>query len=89
MQNPLEKPIELEPFVGLYTMFFRHPSLGNYLMSKNFRLNGSLKEARERAELYCNIIGGKLNYVQPLISNLQLEENYKLNGGLVKENATS
>ncbi len=61
-----------EPFVGLYTMFYRH--LTNHLQSKNFRHSGDLKSARARAETYCNLVGAKLNFVQPLISDLSKEE---------------
>jgi hypothetical protein len=76
---------EEEPFVGLYTMYFRNPAVGNSILTKNFRCSGSLREARERAETHCGIMGCKLNFVQPLIANLKIEEEFKLSGGIVKE----
>jgi hypothetical protein len=74
-----------EPLVGLYTMYYRNPAVGNHIISKNFRFNGSLKAARERAEQHCGIIGAKLNFVQPLITNLKLEEEFKLSGTFPKD----
>jgi hypothetical protein len=74
-----------EPLVGLYCMFYRQPENGNHLITKNFRFHGSLKEARERAELHCGIIGAKLNFVQPLIANLKLEEDFKLGSQVKKD----
>ncbi len=66
-----------EPFVGLYTMYFR-PNGTNMIVSKNFRHSGNLRSARDRAEQNCNVLGNKLNFVQPLISDLQKEEDFKL-----------
>ena len=78
------KPIEpTEPLINLYTMFYRQNT--NQLVSKNFRYPGGLKAARERAESHCNIIGAKLNFVQPLIANLSLEEKHYLGGSFTKE----
>lgn len=74
-----------EPLVGLYTMYYRQPENGNHLITKNFRLHGSLREARERAEIHCGIIGAKLNFVQPLIANLKLEEEFKLGVSVKKD----
>ena len=73
----------LEPLVGLYTMFYRKDT--NHLQSKNFRFNGNLKEARARAEQHANIMGMRLNFVQPLISDLSREEHFKTTGQFVKE----
>lgn len=79
-----------EPFVGLYTMVYR-PLGVNYLTTKNFRHSGNLRSARERAEKHLNIIGGKLNFVQPLISDLSIEEAHHLGhtreAGLTREAA--
>lgn len=74
---------ETESFVGIYTMFFRQHT--NHMQSKNFRCAGNLKQARERAEEHCNIIGAKLNFVQPLISDLWKEEQFHL--GATREGA--
>ena len=84
------EPIKLivdspEPLINLYTMFYRLNT--NHLVSKNFRYPGGLKAARERAETHCNIIGAKLNFVQPLISNLSVEEKHHLGGSFTKEDA--
>lgn len=72
-----------EPFISIYTMYYRHQT--NHLISKNFRLNGDLRAARDRAEQHCTTIGAKLNFVQPFISDLGKEEAFILNGGLSKE----
>ena len=73
-----------ETLVGLYTMYYRHPTTGNALLTKNFRLNGNLKDARARAEVHCGIMGGKLNFVQPMITDLKREEEYTL-GNFIKQ----
>jgi hypothetical protein len=78
--TPKDTPSKIEfqpsPFINLYTMFYR---LGtNHLQSKNFRHNGNLSSARERAEKHCNILGAKIMFVQPLISDLNKEEEYAL-----------
>jgi hypothetical protein len=67
---------QLQDFTSIYTMFFRKDS--NHLQSKNFRLAGDLKHARERAEKHCEVIKAKFNFVQPFISNLDREEDYFL-----------
>ena len=69
-----------ESLVGLYTMYYRAPQVSNTLISKNFRFNGNLHDAKERAEEYCSIMGLRLNFVQPLISDLKKEEEFKLRG---------
>ena len=66
-------------FVGLYTMFFRGQT--NSLQTKNFRFHGSLKEAHERAERHCKVFGTRLHWVQPLISDLDKEEQFHLSLG--------
>jgi hypothetical protein len=78
MAEPLTKPpIALpEPLVGLFTMFFRKDF--NTIQSKNFRHSGDLHSARARAEEHCTIIDAKLNFVQPLISDLKKEEDFVL-----------
>lgn len=77
MAGTPEKPIAQEDqLTNLYTMFYRH--LTNHLVSLNFRHPGGLDKARERAESHCNVMGYKLHFVQPLISNLSLEESYYL-----------
>ena len=73
-----------EPLVGLYTMYYRQSQVGNHILTKNFRFNGSLKEARARAEEHCTVINAKLNFVQPLISNLKAEEDFLLHGMVEK-----
>jgi hypothetical protein len=75
-------PAETELFCNVYTMFYRE---GNHLVSKNFRCPGGLKAARERAETHCNIMEKKLNFVQPLVSDLGREESYKLGFKIEKE----
>ncbi len=70
------KIIEHEHLVGLYTMFYIHGS--NHLQHKNFRFHGSLKEARERAQIHCDIMNFRLKHVQPLICDLKKEEGFFL-----------
>jgi hypothetical protein len=65
-----------EPLVGLYTLFFRYNT--NFLQNKNFRFNGTLRQATERARRHCEIMGYKFHFVQPLISDFDREEKYKL-----------
>lgn len=67
-----------EPFVGLYLMHFRHPQMGNHVLTKNFRFNGSLREARERAEKHCQVLGLKMMFVEPLICDLKKDEDQHL-----------
>lgn len=71
--------VKEEPLVGLFTLFYRKET--NHLQSKNFRFNGSLSQARERAETHCSIIGAKFMFVQPLISDLKKEEEFILRAG--------
>ena len=88
MEHPpilLKEEKKEEPLVGLFTMYYRQSQVGNHILTKNFRFNGSLKEARERAEQHCQIINAKLNFVQPLISNLKIEEDFLLHGKVKKE----
>lgn len=75
-QLPAPIPLETntETLVGLYTMFYRQHT--NHLVSKNFRHHGDLRSARARAEKHCDVIGAKLNFVQPLISDLEKEEKH-------------
>lgn len=63
-----------EPFVGLYTMYYRHPQIGNHLLVRNFRFNGNLKDARARAQQHCDILNLKLNFVEPMITDLKKAE---------------
>lgn len=71
------KPIEdKELFTDCYTMFYRHNT--NMLQSKNFRCSGGLRKARERAQIHCDIMSYRLHFVQPMVSNLGLEEDYLL-----------
>ncbi len=67
-----------EPFVGLYLMHYRNGISGNHILTKNFRFNGSLREARERAEKHCQTMGFKLMFVEPLICDLTKEEQLHL-----------
>ena len=69
---------EPENLVGLYTMFYR--GYTNHIISVNFRFHGNLTGARKRAQAYCNIMGFKLNFVQPMVVDLDREEKYKLGG---------
>ena len=69
-----------QSFVGLYLMHYRHPNVGNHVLNKNFRFNGSLKEAKERAEKHCQTLGLRLMFVEPLISDLTKEEQLHLGG---------
>jgi len=77
--EPIVKSPVLINFVGLYTIFFRKET--NSLQSKNFRHNGNLSSARERAEKHCTLIGAKHMFTQPLISDLNKEEEYFLSKG--------
>lgn len=74
-----------EPFVGLYTMYYRQNTVGNHILAKNFRFHGSLKDARERAEQHCSIIGARLNWVQPLVCDLAKEEDAALGKPTARE----
>ena len=79
---PIEQPSSevqfnlSEPFVGLFTMYYRQSNVGNHILTKNFRFHGSLKDATARARKHCEVIGAKLNFVQPLITDLIKEEAY-------------
>ncbi len=75
---PFSQQVKEINFVGLYTMFYRKET--NHLQTKNFRFNGNLQQARERADSHCKVIGGKLMFVQPLISDLSKEEDFILKG---------
>lgn len=74
----LHPEITTEPLVGLYTLYYRRAEVGNHILTKNFRFNGSLKEAIERAQLHCSVMGARFSFVQPLIADLTLEESYKI-----------
>lgn len=74
MATPLD-----DNLANIYTLFFRHST--NHLQNKNFRFQGNLKDARARAQIHCDIMGYKLNFVQPLISNLQVEEDHHYGRG--------
>lgn len=74
-----------ETLVGLYVMYYRSSTAGNGLLIKVFRFHGTLKGARERAEKHCNTMGYKLNFVQPFVANLDLEEAHKLGNTIVCE----
>lgn len=72
-----------DALVGLYTMFYRHNS--NHLQTKNFRFHGPLQAARARAEAHCKIMGYRINFVQPMISDLKTEEeHFRAVGGEVQ-----
>lgn len=64
-----------EPFVGLYTLWYREPARGNQIYSKAFRFNGPLMKARIRGERHCEIMRFKFMFVTPMITDLEKEEH--------------
>lgn len=65
---------ESEPFVGLYTLYYRDPVRNNQVLTKNFRYNGDLHAARMRAEEHCTLMHFRFMFVNPLICDLHKEE---------------
>lgn len=77
----LASPTTIEPqetLTNCYVLWFRMPSGPNQLMSKNFRCPGGLKAAIERGTRHCEIMNYKIHFVQPLVSDLNREETFKL-----------
>ena len=73
----LDGPLRPEnPLVGLYVMFYRYEV--NQVRTKNFRFHGPLQGACERGRKHCEVMGYKYMFVQPLISDFETEEAYKL-----------
>jgi hypothetical protein len=67
-----------EILTGLYTMFYRDPGRGNHIQSKNFRFHGTLREAIQRSQKHCDNMGFKLMFTQPMVNNLDKDEEDKL-----------
>jgi len=75
--RPLTQPVDPTKkisYSSVYTLFYRKDT--NHILTKNFHFEGSLNQAIERAQQHCTIIGARFNFVQPFISNLDLEESY-------------
>lgn len=70
-----------EPLTGLYTLYFRDGKM-NSMQSKNFRHHGGLKEAIARGQRHCEVMQLRFSFVQPLISDLYVEESFHLGRGI-------
>ena len=79
-EPPVKSPTPVIPdplyLVNIYSMYYRQST--SRLESKNFRYPGGLQAARKRAEDHCAIMGYKFMWVQPMISDLNKEEEFKL-----------
>ncbi len=63
----------------LWTMFYRHGN--NPRCEKVFQGDPDMRVARDRAKKHCDAMGYNLNFIRPLISDLDLEEYKYQNGG--------
>ena len=61
-----------EMYHNLWTLYYRQGS--NPSLTKNFALNGTLKDAQQRGMAHCTIMGLTFIFVKPLIIDLQAEE---------------
>lgn len=68
------KPKYLE---NLFILFYRHGMNAN--LTKGFYFPGDLLAARKRAEAHCKVMGYKFIFIRPMVCNLEVEEEQKLN----------
>lgn len=73
-KNNQETPLEL--LKHCWHLFYRHGPTP--FAFKSFYHNGSEKEARERAQTHCQVMGYKLIMIKPMLADIQMEENIQL-----------
>lgn len=67
--------LQLEP-KNMWTMFYRHGPTP--FAFKNFYFKGIEKEARERAQRHCQVMGYKLIMIKSMMPDIDAEENIQL-----------
>lgn len=63
-------------FPGCWTIYYRHGV--NAQLSKNFYFDGTMFDARERAQRHCGIMGYKFNFLRPMLCDIEVEEGIQL-----------
>jgi hypothetical protein len=59
-----------------WTVFYRHGV--NATLTKNFYFDGAMRDAIERAQQHCGIMGYKYIFIRPMICDIEHEENVQL-----------
>lgn len=75
-QPPLPMIPAAREFPGCWTIYYRHGV--NAQLSKNFFFDGSMFDARERAQRHCGIMGYKFNFIRPMLCDIEVEEGVQL-----------
>lgn len=70
-------------YAHLYIMFYRHGMNAN--LTKGFFCEGDLVAAQRRAREHCKKMNYHFIFVRPLICDLDLEEDYRMRGGMEGE----
>lgn len=75
---PDANPKEITVRIGkdLWVMHYRHHLSPN--CSKGFHHEGTIQEARKRAEQHCQIMGYRLVLIRPMLDDLQAVEDDQL-----------
>jgi hypothetical protein len=78
MDNKTESTKITPTFIGknIYILFYRHGM--NAGCQKGFFCEGDIKQAVQRAQRHCEVMGYRYIFVRPFVSDIEEEEKYKL-----------